>query len=117
MCVLGDKYDMRPLQDLALEKFQKQTTVSPPTGSELANVAICAYDAIGATIEIRKIIVELAINHKLIATEITAEPVDDFERAMQACPGLCLDIVKVQQGMISPAPKMYIKRGRTREFL
>lgn len=107
MCVLGDKYDMQPLQDLAVEKFKKHTANSPPTGSDLASAGVCAYDAIGATTEIRKKIVKLAIDQKLISTEISAEPANDFERAMQACPGLCLDIVKVQQSMITPTPKSY----------
>jgi hypothetical protein len=107
MCILGDKYDIRPLQNLAVEKFRKQTLDTPPSGSVLAKAALCAYDAIGATTEIRKIIVKLTIGLKLISTEITAEPADDFERAMHACPGLCLDIVKLQQSMLATGPKSY----------
>ena len=107
MCILGDKYEMRPLQDLATEKFKKQTTNSLPTGSDLANAALCAYDAPGATTVIRKVIVKLAIDQKQISTEISDEPANDFERAMQACPGLCLDIVKVQQSMIPPSTVSY----------
>jgi hypothetical protein len=102
MCVLGDKYDMRPLQDLAIEKFRTLTTDNPPTGNDLANAAVCAYEAVGATTEIRKVIVKLAIDNKLIPTEICAEPATDLERAIQTYPGLCLDIMKVQQSMLKP---------------
>lgn len=108
MCILGDKYDMRTLQDLAMEKIKTLTSNGSPTSSDLANAAICAYDAIGATTEIRRMIVNLAIEKGHIPTEINAEPVTDFERAMHTCVGLCLDIVKAQQGMmVKASPKSF----------
>jgi hypothetical protein len=77
MCILGDKYDMRPLQNLATEKFRTLTTTTPPTANDLANAVVCAYDAAGATIEIRETIANLVVENKLVPTEISAKPATD----------------------------------------
>lgn len=98
--VLADKYDMAPLRKLSLGKFRRSLAETLPSTDDLANAAMCAYEAEGATTEIRKDIVGLAVKQNFISTDITSGPANGLERAMEQYPRLCVDIAKVQQSMI-----------------
>lgn len=100
LCIIADKYDMKLLQSLAVDKFRSQVEASAPSESDIATAASCAYDAMGPTTEIRKMIVEQALTRKLIPTEISEEPATEFEKTMHMFPGLCIDMYKSQQKVV-----------------
>ena len=68
MCVLADKYDIKPLKAMAVSAFKVSVSAIPVKVSELAGAATLAYDAHGATEEIRKTIVDTGIDGKLLST-------------------------------------------------
>ena len=98
MCVLAEKFQIEPLQTLAVEKFTKHLEEMEVSEHELTQCATIAYENYGGTVELRQQIVKAAIVRKLFMH--STSPYSEFEQAMITHPHLAIGIVKAQQGII-----------------
>ena len=68
MCILADKYDIKPLKAMAVSAFKVSVSATPVKVSELTSAAALAYDTHGAIMAIRKSIVDADIRGKHLST-------------------------------------------------
>ncbi|KAK4499360.1 hypothetical protein PRZ48_009873 [Zasmidium cellare] len=91
MCILGDKYDMESLKNVAAHQFKLtlRTNCSP---EDFADAARYAYDASPVTEEIRKAIVSKATQDPKVGVD--PEGKTPFEDVMEEYPELAVAIAK-----------------------
>ncbi|RMY44211.1 hypothetical protein D0865_10709 [Hortaea werneckii] len=89
MCVMADKYDIKPLKNMANHAFNDKIE-SEVAIIELSKAARTAWEATPATKEIRAAIVEYGISNGLLSIKGTNE----LSKTMLACPEFALDYTK-----------------------
>ncbi|KAI7207905.1 hypothetical protein KC333_g9322 [Hortaea werneckii] len=89
MCVMADKYDIKPLKNMAIQAFNDKIK-SEAAIIELSKAARTAWEATPATKEIRAAIVEYGISNGLLSTKGTNE----LSKTMLAYPEFALDYTK-----------------------
>ncbi|RMY13267.1 hypothetical protein D0868_02107 [Hortaea werneckii] len=105
MCVMADKYDIKPLKNMAIHAFNDKIE-SEAAIIELSKAARIAWEAIPATEEIRAAIVEFGITKGLLSTRGTNE----LSKTMLAYPEFVLDytkaverrVKKYEEGVLPP---------------
>lgn len=90
-CVIADKYDVKPLKNLAVSKFNL-TTIDKGSTPEFSQAALQAYKASQATRPICDAIVAYAIKHDLLASDNGAT--STFSRALRESAGLAADVAE-----------------------
>lgn len=88
ICLIADKYLIKPLQRLATEKFMYSSRSATVVESDLAAAAMTAYEAPGPTMGICQRITQVAIEKHLFDTAKHDDVASPFEKAMQAYPRL-----------------------------
>ena len=95
MCVIADKYDIKPLQDLAIQKFKKRTESDKMTEGELTEAALIAYEFLEPSREICAHIVNLVVEKKVVLQDVDpVAPTATIEMLMRTCPEFATDFIK-----------------------
>ncbi|KAI6835664.1 hypothetical protein KC332_g4608 [Hortaea werneckii] len=89
MCVMADKYDIKPLKNMAIHAFNDKIE-SEVAIIELSKAACIAWEATPATKEIRAAILEFGISNGLLSTRGTSK----LSETMFAIPEFGLDYTK-----------------------
>ena len=110
MCVMADKYDIKPLKNMAIRAFNDKIRSGPAT-IELSGAARIAWEAIPATKVIRAAIVEFGISNGLLSTRGT----DELSKTMVAYPDFAWDYTKAVERRVreyeeGAPPQTYEKR-------
>ncbi|KAK4550260.1 hypothetical protein LTR36_003227 [Oleoguttula mirabilis] len=113
MCIMADKYDIQPLKNLAISVF-KGAAKDIARAQELSGAAALAYEAAGATEEIRKTIVDIGIERNLLSFKHDTS----LGRVMADFPEFARDYAQTVEGQLAElkkAPSLVGGGARVRE--
>ena len=110
MCIMANKFNIRPLHDLAVDKFKTHVQCTDVSEQELAQAAMIAYEAPpDSTAEVCQQIAKTAIRQKLYVYGTTPGSVSQFETLMRTCSALAADIAIEQQAMLEAMKSVQFK--------
>jgi hypothetical protein len=100
MCVMADKYDIKPLQDMAVAEFVDVASDRWNT-QEFAEAAAEAFGLSGPAKEICEEVVEVVIENRLLtsANSLDGQPSyrETFRQVAQGCPAMMLAMAEKLQ--------------------
>lgn len=96
MCIIADKYDITPLQTIAisLSKEAANGNIINDDKEGFCKALKRAYDADEATEEIREYMVDLMINNCVMSSMTSNQPASELEILMREYGDLATDVAK-----------------------